>query len=144
MHVGGGVVVDCSVNVRSVGMSGWTHYAIHKGLYKEEEIPTTTIKPTLRKGSEGDLVRELQERLIALGYDCGKPDGKFGTKTKNAVVRFQTDAGLDPDGVVGQKTWKALDAGAPEPRYTVICAGMSWDQVQEIREVCPTAEVTKE
>ena len=147
MHVGGGVVVDCSVNVRTGGLSGWTHYAIPVGLYAEGEIPTTNIKPTLRKGDKGDLVRTLQETLNQLGYDCGTADGIFGTKTKNAVVRFQTDANLDPDGVVGYKTWKALDAAeAREPvqLYTVTCLGMSWGQVQRIREICPMAEVQKE
>ena len=144
MHIGGGVVVDCSVNVRSVGMSGWTHYAIPVGLYSEGEIPVETIKPTLRKGDSGEDVRELQERLNQLGYDCGEADGKFGTKTKNAVVRFQTEHGLDPDGVVGRKTWAELDKGEAVPKYTVKCYGMRWEQVQAIRQTCPTAEVTKE
>lgn len=145
MHVGGGVVVDCSVNVRSIGMSGWTHYAIPKGLYKEGEIPTTTIKPTLRKGAEGDLVRELQERLDSLGYDCGKADGKFGAKTKAAVERFQKDRGLTADGIVGAKTWKALDEDRDQdPTYKVTCYGVNWDNYLKIREICPTAEAVKE
>ena len=152
MHIGGGVVVDCSVNVRSVGMSGWTHYAIPVGLYTEEEIPVEIVRKTLRKGDSGEDVRDLQETLTELGYGCGDIDGKFGTKTKNAVVAFQTDAGLDPDGVVGRKTWAALDKAeaqlppAPDTpvTYTVKCFGMSWSQVQEIREICPMAEVSKE
>ena len=151
MHVGGGVVVDCSVNVRSVGMSGWTHYAIPVGLYSEGEIPVEIVKRTLRKGDSGEDVRELQETLNALCYNCGDADGVFGTKTKNAVVAFQTDAGLDPDGVVGRKTWAALaEAEAQAPvapvipdRSRVICDGMLWEQVQQIREICPTAEVIR-
>ncbi len=146
MHIGGGVVVDCSVNVRSIGMSGWTHYAIPVGLYGEGEIPVETIKPTLRKGAEGDLVRDLQEHLNRLGYDCGTADGKFGNKTVAAVKRFQADHGLDADGVVGRKTWAALeDADAEkEPTYKVVCYGMTWAQAQEIRTICPTAEMSKE
>lgn len=145
MHIGGGVVVDCSVNVRSVGMSGWTHYAIPVGLYSEGEIPIDVVKPTLRKGDAGDEVKALQERLNELGYDCGTADGKFGTKTKNAVVRYQTDHGLDPDGVVGRKTWDELDKNVDkEPTYTVKCYGLNWEKVQKIREICPTADVSKE
>lgn len=152
MHVGGGVVVDCSVNVRTGGMSGWTHYAIPRGLYSEEEIPVTIIKPTLRRGSHGADVLELQEILTVCGYDCGSCDGVFGIRTYNALVQFQTDEKLDPDGVCGPKTWKALEtaeARAPfapaEPvKYTVTCHGMTWAQVQAIRETCPTADVMKE
>ena len=146
MHVGGGLVVDCSVNVRTGGLSGWTHYAIPVGLYGEGEIPVETIKPTLRKGSKGDLVRELQERLNSLGYDCGEADGIFGTRTKNALVTFQTKSGLDPDGVCGPKTWTALEAAKPVdvPTYKVICYGMSWEQSMQIREICPTAEMIRE
>ena len=144
MHVGGGIVVDCSVNVRTGGMTGWTHYAIPVGLYSEEDIPVTIVKPTLRKGDSGDSVRELQERLNTLGYDCGSADGKFGTKTRDAVIRFQKANGLEADGVVGRKTWAALDDGQPEPHYKVVCRGMTWDQAQRIREICPTADVEKE
>lgn len=152
MHVGGGVVVDCSVNVRSIGMSGWTHYAIPKGLYKEEEIPMTTVRPTLRKGSRGTPVVELQDILTMCGYDCGPVDGVFGTKTYNALVLFQTDAKLDPDGICGPKTWAALDiaeAQAPvapgEPvTYRVTCEGVTWAKYRQILEICPLAEAVKE
>ena len=152
MHVGGGLVVDCSVNVRTGGMSGWTHYAIPAGLYTEEEIPVEKVKPTLRRGAEGTYVVELQEILAQCGYKPGTIDGKFGIKTYNALVQFQTEAGLQPDGICGPKTWKALEvaeAQAPmapaEPvTYKVTCRGMSWTQVQAIREICPTADVEKE
>ena len=150
MHLGGGVIVDCSVNVRSVGMSGWTHYAIPVGLYSEEEIPVVIVKPTLRKGDSGDEVKALQERLNELGYNCGDADGKFGTKTVTAVKAFQKANGLDADGVVGRKTWAALDEAKPpkqdaqEPTYKVTCYGVTWDKYMEIRNICPTAEAVKE
>ena len=143
MHIGGGVVVDCSVNVRTGGMKGWTHYAIPVGLYGGD-VPV--VKPTLRKSDKGEEVKKLQTRLNELGYDCGTADGIFGNKTLNAVVKFQTLNGLDPDGIVGRKTWAKLD-GEPaptDPTYKVTCFGMSWDQVQKIREVCPTATVERE
>ena len=146
MYLGGGVVVDCSVNVRSVGMSGWTHYAIPVGLYSEEDIPVETVKPTLRKGDSGDNVRALQEKLNALGYDCGEVDGKFGKKTYEAVCKFQRDHGLGVDGVVGKATWAALDSTEAQPvqTYTVTCRGVTWDQAMQLRTICPTAEMSPE
>lgn len=150
-HIGGGVVVDCSVNVRTGGMTGWTHWAVPVGLYEEGEMPVETIKPTLRKGSRGDLVRELQEALNALGFDCGAADGIFGTKTFNAVVAFQTEAKLDADGVVGPKTWRELDAQRKTPEapaedvtYRVTIEGVTWAQYKEILKICPLAECYKE
>ena len=155
MHLGGGVVVDCSVNVRSVGMKGWTHYAIPVGLYSEEEIPVETVRPTLRRGSRGTAVVELQEILNMCGYDCGAVDGIFGTRTFNALVAFQTEAKLDPDGVCGPKTWSALataEAQAPMApptpdqvkRYRVTCEGVTWQQYREIMKICPLAEAVEE
>ena len=155
MHLGGGVVVDCSTNVGSVGMSGWTHYAIPKGLYNEGEIPVDTVKKTLRRGSRGTDVVELQEILTMCGYDCGAVDGAFGTKTHNALVAFQTEWKLDPDGVCGPKTWAALataEAQAPVApptpdqiqTYRVTIEGVTWDQYRKIMEICPLAMAEKE
>ncbi|MFS4437198.1 lytic murein transglycosylase [Paracoccaceae bacterium GXU_MW_L88] len=44
--------------------------------------------------------RELQERLTALGYDTGGIDGVTGSKTSDAVRRYQRDNGLVADGYV--------------------------------------------
>lgn len=51
-------------------------------------------------------VAGLQNALIALGYDLGPSgaDGKYGTRTKQAVADLQTKYGLDADGVVGPRT----------------------------------------
>lgn len=64
--------------------------------------------PTLRKGSRGLYVEELQEMLDKRGYTL-KVDGKFGDKTLEAVKAFQADNGLVVDGVVGAKTWGKLN-----------------------------------
>lgn len=63
----------------------------------------------LRKGSTGDEVKELQQKLTTLGYSLGAIDGDFGDKTLAAVKKFQSDYSLDVDGVVGNQTWTALD-----------------------------------
>lgn len=66
-------------------------------------------KPVLKKGSSGSYVSDLQDELNKLGYDCGAVDGVFGTNTEKQVKKFQADYKLDVDGVVGEKTWAALD-----------------------------------
>ncbi len=67
---------------------------------------------TLRVGSNGPEVVDLQNRLNAAGAQPQlQPDGAFGGRTRTAVVTFQQSKGLGADGVVGPMTWAALDAG---------------------------------
>lgn len=77
----------------------------------EYALFTQTVKeelPVLRKGSKGYYVGYLQEKLNTLGYDCGKVDRIFGSKTLAAVKAFQKAQNLVVDGVVGSKTWVKL------------------------------------
>ena len=58
---------------------------------------------------EGRLnIKTLQTRLSEAGFYRGKIDGDFGSRTKEAVKKFQKSKGLKPDGVVGFKTLKEL------------------------------------
>ena len=66
--------------------------------------------PTLKKGSSGPKVKNLQQRLKELGFDPHGIDGKFGLGTQTAVLAFQKANGLDPDGMVGPKTTAALNS----------------------------------
>lgn len=43
----------------------------------------------LAKGSKGEEVVALQERLNELGYNVGSADGDFGGKTEKAVSKFK-------------------------------------------------------
>lgn len=47
-------------------------------------------------------VRELQQRLNALGYSVGEADGILGPNTRNGLSAFQRDQGLVPDGFANQ------------------------------------------
>lgn len=60
------------------------------------------------KGLTDYLVGCIQFRLQIKGYDVGSCDWIFGNKTYNAVLRFQQDQGLTPDGIVGVNTWNKL------------------------------------
>lgn len=64
-------------------------------------------------GDRGEAVRDIQQRLSALGYRTSPDDvGLFGPTTFEAVSKFQSDRGLPIDGIVGSETWRALvDAG---------------------------------
>lgn len=55
-------------------------------------------------GSRGSSVLLLQLALKRAGYYAAEPDGVFGTRTLNAVRRFQSGAGLVPDGMAGPGT----------------------------------------
>lgn len=61
----------------------------------------------LRRGSFGDSVRELQELLVANGFDVAI-DADFGPATELAVMMLQKHNGLVVDGIVGKNTWALM------------------------------------
>jgi N-acetylmuramoyl-L-alanine amidase len=93
----------------------------------KDELPgrssETFSSATIKQGSSGKDVVELQGRLRYLGYYDGKITGQFDSKTKNAVTWFQWKFGMKSDGVVGAQTklklweatknWKPTAADAP-------------------------------
>jgi N-acetylmuramoyl-L-alanine amidase len=56
----------------------------------------------------GDDVVALQERLLELGFDPGRPGGVFDEQTERALRRFQREYGLVPDGLCGPATLRSL------------------------------------
>lgn len=64
--------------------------------------------PQLYQTSRGNITALLQERLNAIGYNCGTVDGINGSKTQVAIKAFQKAHGLAADGIVGSKTWSKL------------------------------------
>ena len=74
-------------------------------------IPTPAPTPTpglLKKGDDGESVKAMQQRLKELGYYNGSVDGDFGGGTEEAVRLFQSQNGLDVDGVAAKKTFSLL------------------------------------
>lgn len=51
----------------------------------------------------------MQTRLNTVGFNCGTPDGKFGSGTDTAVRNFQHNKGLAVDGKAGKNTLLALN-----------------------------------
>jgi len=84
------------------------------------DVPSADY-PTLRRGSTGDAVKQLQMLLMLKGYDCGATgaDGVFGKNTEAAVRKFQWDNGLAVDGICGPKTYAALEGASAQQLYTV-------------------------
>ncbi len=69
---------------------------------------TADTDTTLRSGSRGQAVKDLQKRLKTLGYYSGSIDGVYGTGTIKAVRAFQERNRLTVDGVAGPSTLKQL------------------------------------
>ena len=70
--------------------------------------PSVVVAAVIKKGDSGSTVRTIQTKLKNWGYYKGSVDGIFGTQTFNAVKYFQRVNGLAVDGIVGNKTLKAL------------------------------------
>jgi len=52
--------------------------------------------------------KDIQTALKNAGFYQGDVDGRIGSKTKEAVMKFQEANGLNPDGAVGSRTWEKL------------------------------------
>lgn len=118
IYIGSNVCVEAKgtrSGVVASALSHWDEVAELKGVSYDGE-PAVTV---LRRGCRGDEVRELQEQLIRMNYDCGTADGIFGRRTEDAVKEFQKEHGLAADGIVGEKTQQALgwivDPAPPGP-----------------------------
>ena len=83
-------------------------------------IPSpAVVDQTLRAGSKGPAVQQLQQRLTDLKYMVGKVDGVFSSSTRHGLIAFQKVEGLERNGVVGAATEERLrTATTPAPRFT--------------------------
>jgi N-acetylmuramoyl-L-alanine amidase len=68
----------------------------------------TAPKPVIKYGQKGANVKQLQEALNSVYFKCGTPDGIFGSKTLDALKRFQSVHANPVDGVYGTGTRDAL------------------------------------
>lgn len=96
-------VRHCSYSASSPSIIGYgrPRYELITGTATEAEEDYDM--PQLQRGSKGKAVKVLQVILGGL-----EVDGSFGPATQAAVIAFQKAHGLEPDGIVGPKTWKVL------------------------------------
>lgn len=95
--------------------SGWTGIWRYEGDDPEPErwFYLGLEVRQIEQGDEGKDVYTWQLLLRGAGYrdDEGKlivRDGKFGPRTKQATIKFQTKKGLNPDGIAGKQSWNAM------------------------------------
>ena len=143
LFVGNGTVIEAmgtinGVTTTKVTAGKWTHWGELAGVDYSEPGNKGTVPPvpdpvgtgglsptfqTLRKGSKGEAVTDLQTMLLKLGYNLGPCgiDGDFGKATDAAVRRFQSDHRLTVDGICGTATWAELEksVAVPENKGTV-------------------------
>lgn len=88
------------------------------GSYQDEsKIPRDgVVGPVTWKLLTDDVIA-VQRRLNAIGYNAGYPDGWFGQTTTNAVMRFQRDHGLYPEGIINPRTRRRLFNPYPKDNY---------------------------
>ncbi len=110
-------------NLTQDGVAGEkTLKAVYSGTAKEAETVFTTTESgntqtasastSLKQGSKGTEVKNLQNQLISLGYLTGKADGVYGRLTTAAIKAFQKDNKLTADGIAGKKTLAKLNSSS--------------------------------
>ena len=103
--------------------------------------PTPKAGDTLHPGDSGAYVRQVQQRLSALGYWNGSADGYYGGLTAQAVMALQKAAGLGRDGVLGPATRRALENGV-RPQSRTGGTGIEIDKARQLLLVVRGGAVT--
>ena len=163
LYIGDNEVIEAKGTINGVVKSNltdkkWTFYGELKQVEYDGAAPapvpdpTPGWRPTIRRGNKGADVIECQTMLTRLGYDIGKTgiDGDFGRATEAGVKSFQSDHKLVVDGVVGPRTWDALDKAVAqldekpiEKIYSVIIRNLDKTQAEAIANNYPGAEIVE-
>ena len=80
--------------------------------------PYGTSTALVKDGSTGNHVKRCQWYLTELGFNVGGIDGICGKKTVAAITTFQSERGLDADGICGPMTWEALGTALANKKTT--------------------------
>lgn len=123
--------LDEAIPVRVVGQvrtsEGFTHI--------DREF--TFRKNSMTSGDVGPTVKDLQDRLLSLGYWLDNADGAYGSLTVQAVMAFQKYEGLEVTGAADDATLARLAvASRPVPAD----AGPWHAEVDKTRQVLMFAE----
>ena len=78
-----------------------------------DKWPTESYEDSAKQGSPGPVIqlsqKQIQRALKSAGFYQGPSDGKIGSKTKGAIVKFQKAKGLKAEGIVGKRTSTELN-----------------------------------
>ncbi|MFN6568456.1 peptidoglycan-binding domain-containing protein [Dendronalium sp. ChiSLP03b] len=96
----------CSTSLL-IGFSGVVSIAAQQEI-AQVNVGNNINRPTLKVGSQGERVSELQAALKLLGFYSDTVNGVYNENTANAVSRFKQAVGLNPDGIVDAATWQRL------------------------------------
>lgn len=78
-------------------------------LHVDRLLEAVLLGDRFKRGAKGPRVRDLQEALFDVtGQDLTTELGTFGRQTQRVTRRFQRDAGIGVDGIVGPDTVMAL------------------------------------
>ena len=102
---------------------------------------TPDFTGVLKSGSEGSAVKQMQRRLISLGYLSGSADGAYGAKTTAAVKAFQISCGISVDGTFNFETYVRLYSDDAPKAGTVTVTAMP--EPTEEPTAAPTAAPTQ-
>ena len=122
MYCGNGMEVEASINERGGATGGkpgdqtgreilirsYRNYPWNAILRWGNGTTVPAGSSVLKKGSTGEAVKDLQQKLVVLGWSLDT-DGDFGNLTLAAVKEFQAKYDLEVDGIVGSQTMKALN-----------------------------------
>jgi peptidoglycan hydrolase-like protein with peptidoglycan-binding domain len=83
-------------------------------LHPEEAYPDP--RPEVSQHAYSDLIIGLQQRLTALGFDAGPPNGDFGAKTQAALAQFQLSRTIPASGQLDDATLAELGLNRTPPQ----------------------------
>jgi peptidoglycan hydrolase-like protein with peptidoglycan-binding domain len=100
-----------------VGQKTWDKLFGGSAIPADAPPPPVVEKLPLKYKGSGNMVKQLQTKLVALGYLTVKyTESYFDFQTYEAVRSFQHHNKLKVDGVVGQKTWDAINHPGAIPK----------------------------
>jgi peptidoglycan hydrolase-like protein with peptidoglycan-binding domain len=101
--------LDVTGSLMPTEASTWAYAGLSQSRANDSRyLAQMANRPTLRLGSVGDAVSELQAMLQLMGYYTGPIDGFYRDATQAGVMQFQAAAGITTDGIVGPSTWEKL------------------------------------
>ncbi len=103
------------------------------GAAPDTDTQVKTVDAKIRIGDSGEEVVKLQKDLKKMGFFKEEPSGFFGVVTNDAVVDFQVQLGLLPDGIVGADTLTKIEYGINNGVVAKV-------QKQEVKEAAPSQQ----